>query len=203
MKKRFFAVMAAIVVICSVFSSASAQCFYRYDYGYGGGGLFGDGANFYAGFGAGAALVNDMASPTYSVRLGVEAGLFVAELEGSYLSINSVYDDGFEPETNTLSTMTVGVNVGLNILASSVGRLSLMLHTGYALQEEWYHGGYYDYYGHAYYGRYYIGAGLNGSVNLTNRFALFAEARYQSIPIDGCGKTKWGGILSGGLRIYF
>ena len=113
MRKRFFAVMAAIVVICSVFmSSASAQCFYRYDYGCGGG-LFGDGANFYAGFGAGAALVNDLASPTYSVRLGVEAGLFVAELEGSYLSINSVYDDGFEPETNTLSTMTVGVNVVL------------------------------------------------------------------------------------------
>ena len=202
MKKRFFAVMAAIVVICTAFvGNASAQCFYRYDYGYGGGGLFGDGANFYAGFGAGAALVNDMASPTYSVRLGVEAGLFVAELEGSYLSINSVYDDGFETETNTLSTMTVGVNVGLNLLASSVGRLSLMLHTGYALQEEWYHG-YHDYYGR-YYGKFYIGAGLNGSVNLTNRFALFAEARYQSIPIDGCGKTKWGGVLSGGLRIYF
>ena len=202
MKKNVFAVMAAIVVICTAFSSASAQCFYRYDYGCGGGGLFGEGANFYAGFGAGAALVNDLASPTYSVRLGVEAGLFVAELEGSYLSINSVYDDGFEPETNTLSTMTVGVNVGLNILASSVGRLSLMLHTGYGLQESWHHG-YHDYYGHAYYGKYYIGAGLNGSVNLTNRFALFAEARYQSIPIDGCGKTKWGGVLSGGLRIYF
>lgn len=203
MKKNFFAVMAAIVVICSVFvGNASAQCFYRYDYGYGGGGLFGEGANFYAGFGAGTALVNDLASPTFSVRLGVEAGLFVAELEGSYLSINSVYDDGFEPETNTLSTMTVGVNVGLNFLASSVGSLSLMLHTGYALQEEWYHG-YYDYYGHAYYGRYYIGVGLNGSVNLTNRLALFAEARYQSIPIDGCGETKWGGVLSGGLRIYF
>ncbi len=202
MRKKTFAVMAAIVVICTAFvGNASAQCFYRYDYGYGGGGLFGEGANFYAGFGAGAALVNDMASPTYSVRLGVEAGLFVAELEGSYLSINSVYDDGFETETNTLSTMTVGVNVGLNLLASSVGRLSLMLHTGYALQEEWYHG-YHDYYGR-YYGKFYIGAGLNGSVNLTNRFALFAEARYQSIPIDGCGKTKWGGVLSGGLRIYF
>lgn len=201
MKKKFFAVMAAIAVICSVsIQSARAQYFCRYDDG-----LFGDGVNFYAGFGAGAGLVNDLASPTFNVRVGMEAGLFVGELEGSYLSINSVWDDGYgATETNTLSTVTLGVNFGVNLLASEIGRLSLMAHTGYALQEEWFHGGhYYDHHGHAYYGRYYFGVGLSGSVNLSSRFALFGEARYQSIPIDGVGETKWGGIFTGGIRIYF
>ena len=63
--------------------------------------------DFYAGFGAGAALVNDMAPPAFSVRVGAEAGLFIGEIEGSYLSVNSLYDDGFSAETNTLSAYDV------------------------------------------------------------------------------------------------
>ena len=52
--------MATIVVICAVcVNNVNAQCFRYYDRG---AGLFGDGVDFYAGFGAGAALVNDMAS---------------------------------------------------------------------------------------------------------------------------------------------
>lgn len=59
MKKRLFTVMATIVVICAVcVNNVNAQCFRYYDRG---AGLFGDGVDFYAGFGAGAALVNDMA----------------------------------------------------------------------------------------------------------------------------------------------
>ena len=203
MKKKLFTVMATIVVICAVcVNNVNAQCFRYYDRG---AGLFGDGVDFYAGFGAGAALVNDMASPAFSVRVGAEAGLFIGEIEGSYLSVNSLYDDGFSAETNTLSTMTLGLNLGVKFLSSSYGHLALMVHTGFALQEEWFHGDYpYDYHhGHAYHGRYYFGVGLNGSVNLSSRIALFGEARYQSIPIDGRGEIKWGGVFTGGIKFYF
>lgn len=44
---------------------------------------------------------------------------------------------------------------------------------------------------------------LNGSVNLSSRIALFGEARYQSIPIDGRGEIKWGGVFTGGIKFYF
>ncbi len=203
MRTKIFTVIAAIAVICAVsVNSVNAQCRY-YDRG---SGLFGDGVSFYAGFGAGAALVNNMSSPAFSVRIGADAGLFIGEIEGSYLSVNSLYDkDGYKAETNTLSTMTVGMNIGVKFLSSDYGHLALMLHTGYALQEEWYHGDYgYDYHnGHAYHGKHYLGVGLNGSIDLSPRIALFGEARYQSIPIDGRGETKWGGVFQGGLKFYF
>lgn len=203
MKKNFFAVLATIVVICVAnVQNASAQRFYDFDRG----GLFCNGVDFYVGFGAGAGLVNDMASPTFNVRVGADTGLFIGELEGSYLSMNSVWDSGYgTAETNTLSTMTLGVNLGVKFLASELGHLALMVHTGYALQEEWFHGDYYyhDYHGHAYHGRYYFGVGVNASVNLSRRISLFGEARYQSIPIDGMGEIKWGGVFTGGIKFYF
>ena len=197
--------MATIVVICTVFvGNVSAQRFYRYDYDCccNDGGLFGEGLDFYVGFGAGAALVHDMTSPAFNVRLGMDASLFIAEIEGSYLSVNSLYDDGVSSETNTLSTMTVGANLLLKFLNSSYGHLALMLHTGYALQEGWYHDCCYDYYA-TYLGRYYIGAGINAALNLTPNISLFGEARYQSIPVDGQGENSWGGVFSGGIKIYF
>lgn len=85
MKKKLFTVMATIVVICAVcVNNVNAQCFRYYDRG---AGLFGDGVDFYAGFGAGAALVNDMASPAFSVRVGAEAGLFIGQLSVGQFSL--------------------------------------------------------------------------------------------------------------------
>lgn len=203
MKKKLFTVMATIVVICAVcVNNVNAQCFRYYDRG---AGLFGDGVDFYAGFGAGAALVNDMASPAFSVRVGAEAGLFIGEIEGSYLSVNSLYDDGFSAETNTLSTMTLGLNLGVKFLSSSYGHLALMVHTGYALQEEWFHGDYpYDYHhGHAYHGRYYLGVGLNGSVNLSSRIALFGEAVISQFRLTDVAKSSGAASLPEELSFIF
>ncbi len=45
--------------------------------------------------------------------------------------------------------------------------------------------------------------GVNASVNLSRRISLFGEARYQSIPIDGMGEIKWGGVFTGGIKFYF
>ena len=64
---------------------------------------------FYTSFGGGVSLVKDNVSPVYSVRLGMDVDLVFAEVEGSYLSMKR--------ETNTLSTMTMGANVGLKFLS--------------------------------------------------------------------------------------
>lgn len=166
----------------------------------------------YVSFGAGATFVQDMSSPAFSVRIGAEGDLFIGELEGSYLSINSLYEDHGKPaETNALTTMTIGINVGIKFLQGKAGYLAVTMHTGYALQEEWWHGDYgyygdYGYHGHhssRYHGKYYLGAGVSGTVDISPRVGLFAEARYQSIPVDGCGKSKWGGVVQGGIRFYF
>lgn len=188
--------VVAIAMICAVLG-ASAQCR----------GISCGEMSLYAGFGGGATLIQDMSSPVFSVRLGMETNLVVAEIEGSYLSINSVYDEWGNSETNTLSTMTVGANIGLKFLKGNMGYLAVMLNTGYALQEDWYHHDpYWDYdygHGHRYHGKYYIGAGLKGTVYISNKISLFGEARYQSIPVDGCGETKWGGVFQGGIAFHF
>jgi hypothetical protein len=157
---------------------------------------------FYTSFGGGVSLVKDNVSPVYSVRLGMDVDLVFAEVEGSYLSMK-------QNETNTLSTMTMGANVGLKFLSGYYGYLAVMLNTGYALQEDRHHGYCYDpcwgydYGRHRYHGKYYIGAGVKGNVFLSDRISLFGEARYQSIPIDGGGRNKWGGIFQGGISFYF
>ena len=158
--------------------------------------------SLYTTFGGGVSLVKDMTSPVGSIRLGMDTGYVFAEVEGSYLSMK-------QGENNTLSTMTAGVNVGMKFLAGYYGYLAVMLNTGYALQEDMYHGYCYDpcwgygYGCHRYHGKYYIGAGVRGNVFLGDRISLFGEARYQSIPIDGGGRNKWGGIFQGGISFYF
>lgn len=192
--------MVTIVAICVV-NSVSAQC--RRDYN----SFLGDNVAAYVSFGAGATLVQDMSSPAFSVRVGAEGDLFIGELEGSYLSVNSLYKQDYSVETNALTTMTLGVNVGVKFLQCRAGYLAATMHTGYSLQEEWWHGCYDDYghhgHGDRYHGKYYFGVGVSGVVDIASRVGLFAEARYQSIPVDGCGKSKWGGVIQGGVRFYF
>lgn len=158
--------------------------------------------SLYTSFGGGVSLVKDMTSPVFSLRLGMDAGYVFSEVEGSYLSMKQY-------ENNTLSTMTAGVNVGMKFVSGYHGYLAVMLNTGYALQEDMYHGYCYDPcwgYGcgrHRYHGKYYIGAGVRGNVYISDSISLFGEARYQSIPIDGGGRNKWGGIFQGGISFYF
>ena len=180
------AVIVTVVMICAVVG-ANAQ------------------SALYAGFGGGVSLVKDMASPVFSVRLGMDEGFVLAEVEGSYLSIKSENKHG----DDMLSTMTVGVNVGLKFLSGYHGYMAVMLNTGYALQEGLDYGDCYDPYRghgyghHRYCGKYYIGAGVKGNVFICDRISLFGEARYQSIPIDGGGRNKWGAIFQGGINFYF
>lgn len=158
--------------------------------------------SLYTSFGGGVSLIENCTSPVFSLRLGMDAGYVFSEVEGSYLSMK-------QDENNTLSTMTAGVNVGMKFLAGYYGYLAVMLNTGYALQEDMYHGYCYDpcwgygYGRHRYHGKCYIGAGVRGNVFLGERISLFGEARYQSIPIDGGGRNKWGGIFQGGISFYF
>ena len=178
------AVVVAIAMICTV-QRISAQ------------------DALYTSFGGGVSLVKkDMVSPVASIRLGMETGYVFTEVEGCYLSMK-------HGENNTLSTMTAGVNVGMKFLAGYYGYLAVMLNTGYALQEDMYHGYCYDpcwgygYGHHRYHGKYYIGAGVRGNVFLGDRISLFGEGRYQSIPIEGGGRNKWGGVIQGGISFYF
>lgn len=198
MKNKLFAVMIAIAIICA--GRANAQ-YYGYDRGF-------EGVDFSASFAAGAAFVNEFTSPVASVRLGAESNRFLGEMEFSYLSVNAVeaaYDEGIEK--NTLSTVTFGVNVGVKFLQGRSGYMALVMGGGYSMQEEWmfddYHFHHYGYHGNRYHGRGYFGVGLNGTVRISSRFGIFAEARYQSIPVDGIGRNKWGGILQGGIKFYF
>ena len=197
MKRKIFAVMIAIAVICT--GRVSAQ-YYNYGQGL-------ESVDFSASFAAGAALVNDFTSPVASVRLGAELNRFLGEMEFSYLSVNAVdLNCGGNFEKTSLSTVTFGINLGAKFLSGRAGYLALMIHGGYSMQEEWLLGDYHCYYGarkDRYCGKGYFGLGLNGTLRLSSRFGLFAEARYQSIPVDGGGHNKWGGIFQGGIRVYF
>ncbi len=196
MKFKFFAVIIAIAVICT--GKANAQYF---DCGSG----FDD-VEFTASFAGGATLVNEFTSPVASVRLGAEFNRFIGEAEVSYLSINAVgfYDD-VDVRKEKLSTVTFGVNLGVKFLQGYSGYMALMLHTGYSMQEEWCCGDYYHYGPRhdRYYGKGYFGVGVNGTLRIASRFGILGEARYQTLPVNGCGEVKWGGIFQGGVRFYF
>lgn len=212
MKKSIFLQIAATIVSLCAAVNANAQCRRDYDC------FLGDNVATHVSFGAGATFVQDMSSPAFSVRVGMEGRLFIGELEGSYLSVNSLYEpDGRPAETNALTTMTIGVNVGIKFFQRAKGYLAVTMHTGYSLQEDWWHGdccyydycdyydgyGYYSHPGDRYHGKYYFGVGVNGTVDISRLISLFVEARYQSIPVDGCGKSTWGGVAQGGIRFYF
>ena len=184
MANRFkIAVIVAIAMTCTIVS-ANAQ------------------SALYTSFGGGVSLIKDKCSPVYSIRLGMDVDLVFAEIEGSYLSMK-------QNEANTMSTMTLGANMGLKFLSGYYGYMAIKLNTGYALQEDRYHGYCYDpcwghgYGRHRYHGKYYIGAGVKGNVFLGDRISLFGEARYQSIPIEGAGRNKWGAIVQAGISFYF
>ncbi len=197
MKAKIFVVMIAIAIIYA--GRANAQ-YYSYGRGL-------ENVEFSASLAAGATVVNDFISPVASVRLGAELNRFLGEMEFSYLSINAVDEKcGERFEKNRLSTVTFGVNFGVKFLRGRAGYLALMMHGGYSMQEEWMYDDYHCYHGprcDRYYGRGYFGLGLNGTIRIAPRFGVFAEARYQSIPVDGGGRCKWGGVLQGGLRFYF
>ena len=177
------ACMVAIAMICTAVSASAQDA-------------------FYTSFGGGVSLVKDKVSPVYSVRLGMDVDLVFAEVEGNYLSMK-------QNETNTLSTMTMGANVGLKFLSGYNGYMAVMLCAGGVLQEDRYHGYCYNpcwgygYGPHRYHGRGYVGAGLRGNVYIGDRASFFGEARYQSIPIEGGGKNKWGGVCQAGVAFYF
>lgn len=197
MKARIFAVMIAIAIICT--GKANAQ-YYNY-----GSGL--EDVDLSVSLAAGATLVNDFTSPVADVRLGAELNRFLGEMEFSYISINAVNGQcGENIEKNTLSTVTFGVNLGVKFLHGRAGYVALMMHGGYSMQEEWLFNEYHCHHGprgHHYRGKGYFGLGLNGTVRIAPRFGLFAEARYQSMPVNGGGHSKWGGIFQGGIRFYF
>ena len=194
MKSKFFAVIIAIAVFCA--GQVNAQ---RYSYD----GAF-DGVDFSVSLAGGATFVNSGASPVGSVRLGADISRFIGELEFSYFSVDAECDENLEK--STLSTVTVGANIGVKFLQGRSGYLALMLSGGYSMQEEWRYCDYYCYYGprhDRYCGKGYFGVGLNGTLRLSSHFGVFGEARYQSIPIEGAGRTKWGGVFQGGVRFYF
>ncbi len=196
MKLKIFAAIIAIAITCA--EKVSAQYF-----NYGGG--FED-VEFSVSFAGGATLVNEFTSPVASVRLGAEFNRFLGEIEFSYLSINAVKAfEEWESQKERLSTVTFGVNLGVKFLQGYSGYMALMLHTGYSMQEEWCCGDYYHYgpMRDRYYGKGYFGLGVNGTLRVSPRFGVFGEARYQSLPVDGCGEVKWGGIFQGGVRFYF
>ncbi len=196
MKAKIFAVIIAVVMICA--GNASAQYYY-------GRGL--EDVDFSVSLSGGAAFVNDFTSPVASVRLGADFNRIIGELEFSYLSVNAVDESCYGGiEKTSLSTVTFGINLGVKFLKGRAGYLAAAIHTGYAMQEEWLLDDYHCCYGprhDRYHGKGYFGVGLNGTVRLAPRFGLFGEARYQSIPIDGAGRNKWGGVLQGGVRFYF
>ena len=159
--------------------------------------------SLYTSFSGGVSVVKKSVSPVFSIRLGFDEGLVFSEIEGTYVSMKS-------EKENTLQTITSGANVGLKFLSGYSGYMAVMLCAGYALQEDRYHGYCYDPcwgygygYGHRYHGKAYIGAGVRGNVYLGDRVSLFGEARYQSIPIEGAGRNKWGGVMQAGVSFYF
>ena len=175
------AVVIAIAVICAA-TEVKAQ-------------------SLYTSFGGGVSVIKENVSPVFSIRAGWDESLIFTEVEGAYLSMKS--------GENKFSTMTVGVNAGLKFVSGYYGYMAVMLCTGYALQEDRYHGYCYDpcwgygYGPHRYHGRAYIGAGVRGNLFLGDRVSLFGEARYQSIPIEGAGRNKWGGVMQTGVAFYF
>jgi len=210
MKKLFFAVMMAIAFICVGVQNVNAQDYYPYrDY------------TFNVSVGGGVSLVDEAVSPTFGVRLGFESCIVLVEGEFSYLSIdnnNNGRPNWDKDERETLSTMTAGVNIGAKLVQGNYGYLAAMLYTGYAIQEDrfrgrdycwdcdYYYGGY-DYccdYGSRrdYHGKMYFGLGLQGSVDFS-RFGIFAEARFQNIPVKGMGEDKWGLVANAGFKFYF
>lgn len=197
MKKKIFAVIIAIAVFCA--GHVNAQ-YYNPNGGF-------EEIDFSVSLAGGVSLVNDATSPVASVRLGADIHRFLGELEFSYLSVDAVNrrcEDNFQE--SSLSTVTFGVNLGVKFLQGHSGYLALMLSGGYSMQEEWRYCDYYCYYGprhDRYHGKGYFGVGLNGTARLSSHFGLFGEARYQSIPIEGAGRTKWGAVFQGGVRFYF
>ena len=181
---------------------------------------------FYLSLDGGVSSVNKQRLPVLGLRLGMEYRLFVGEIEVSYLSLQK--NDGYNYQRNdgSLSTMIAGVNFGVKFIQSNRGYLAAMLSVGYSLQEDWHKGhgcDYYDYwcydcgyccydYGYGYdcysprsrhHDDAYFGIGLTGAFDFTERFGIFAEARYQNIPTEGRGKSKWGFVSTAGLRFYF
>ena len=178
--------------------------------------------SYYLSVSGGAISANKQCSPTVGVRFGVESMWLVSELEVDYLSVKS----GGDKDSRSFSTMTAGVNLGYKFVQGRIGYLAATASVGYALQEDWHRGkscDYYDYYcygccdyGYDYgYGSHgcgynkkhhdkaYFGVGLSGVLDITSRIALFAECRFQNIPVNGKGDTSWGFNTQGGVRFYF
>lgn len=197
MKTRIFAVIFAIAMICV--GNANAQ-YYNYGRGL-------DNVDFSVSLSGGAMFINEFTSPVASVRLGADFSRFIGELEFSYLSINAVDESCYGGvEKASLSTVVFGVNLGVKLLRGRAGYLAAAIHTGYAMQEEWLLDDCHSCYGprhDRYNGAGYFGVGLNGTVRIASRFGLFGDVRFQSIPYDGTGESKWGGVLQGGVRFYF
>lgn len=213
MKKLLCAVLVAIAVNCVGVQKACAYDFYPYrDY------------TFNISVGGGASLVDGGCSPTFGLRGGLEGSILLIEGEFSFLSIE-------DNKRSNLSTMTAGANIGAKLVQGRYGYLAAMLYTGYAIQEDRFRGrdcgyygcyddycydcyGYYDYgcgydcYDYYcqprrdYHGKMYFGIGLQGTVDFS-RFGIFAEARFQNLPVKGLGEDKWGLVASAGFRFYF
>ncbi len=196
MRSYVFAILAMFVagVVCS--ERAVAQD--RYD-------------GVYLSFGSGVSIVKGQTSPIASLRVGAEYSFILGEAEVSYLSMKQ--SNGLDHKD--LSTMTVGVNLGMKFIQGDRGYLAAIVSTGYSLQEDW-HRGYdccfYDYccYNYGCDGRFYrhhekpyFGFGLSGAVDITSRFGLYVDARYQTMPFGGRGKNCWGWLINGGMRFYF
>ena len=209
MKKLLGAVLVAIAINCVGVQNVSAIGFYPdRDYAYN------------VSVGGGVSWVDGGCSPTFGLRAGMESSILLLEGEFSFLSIE-------DNKRSNLSTMTVGANIGAKLVQGRNGYLAAMLYTGYAVQEDkfrgrdcGYYGGYdyycYDCYGYYdygcydyycqprrdYHGKMYFGFGLQGTIDFS-RFGIFAEARFQNLPVKGLGEDKWGLVASTGFRFYF
>ena len=213
MKKLLGAVLVAIAINCVGVQNVSAIGFYPdRDYAYN------------VSVGGGVSWVDGGCSPTFGLRAGMESSILLLEGEFSFLSIE-------DNNRSNLSTMTVGANIGAKLVQGRNGYLAAMLYTGYAVQEDkfrgrdcGYYGGYdyycYDCYGYYdygcgygcydyycqprrdYHGKMYFGFGLQGTIDFS-RFGIFAEARFQNLPVKGLGEDKWGLVASTGFRFYF
>lgn len=195
-KKIKKAVAVTIVTLCAVIMNAR---------------LYAQENLFYVGVGGGLTVTEKVNPPAFTLKFGVDVSRFIVELEASAVSLRTEYEDVFNDQHSKSKRSTevnLGTNLGVKFVDGNRGYLALMLNTGYSLQDYYYsdiyYNPYYDYgytWRQRYLGRFYIGSGVKGSVNISDTFSLFAEARYQTIPV---GKTAvWGGVFQAGMAVHF
>ncbi len=151
----------------------------------------------YIAVSGGITSIDGNTSPAATFRVGAETDIMLFELEYAHLT-SELFSDNDGVESRAVGT--VGFNVGAKLLSSYAGYLAVAGYLGYEIRDsfcytEYYGHGYYETYSYTEYGKFYIGAGLMGSVNLSNYISLFAEARYQSIPFKG-RNSEWGTVAS-------